>query len=438
MLRWFRDENGRPHWPVIGAVLALVLLLVIGGIALASSGKEDDTAGFGTPGPVGGGGGGIPSGGSGDTGGGTPPPDHFQEILGLATDTTDQVRNSVNTFWARFFPQWWPNIPYRAPSPVQSYRRGEVPPTACGGTPQNRSHNAFVCLKDDSISYELELIQEAYASDDSGPVAILAHEWYHHIQLLIGQEEKYTVSSELAADCGAGLYFQWAGKQGMLDMNDRVNAAYEFYKQGGKSTLWYRPGYHGTPEQRSAAFNTGFYGTVTDCYTIGTKPPLGETAVSASPFEQALLAGMKAEAAPLNDTNSYRITVEDSKTYAYVDGLEGVTSDPVATLHKNRGNVTTIEPNVRELVLSSDKADNATVVIADVLDTNLPKKANWSFAAEWYTYRNQGVVYDGIIFVLTTQRGGYQLIVQGPSVGQTRSPDVDFLAFQLIAGMRLP
>lgn len=84
----------------------------------------------------------------------------------------------------------------------------------------------------------------------------MAHEWAHHLQRMSAMPLRRVskVDQELQADCIAGVYMRWAGVPGStnpLKWN-------EFWRRIGSPT-------HGTSEQRFAAANTGYSGTLQDC-----------------------------------------------------------------------------------------------------------------------------------------------------------------------------
>ncbi|MDP9363734.1 MAG: neutral zinc metallopeptidase [Chloroflexota bacterium] len=103
------------------------------------------------------------------------------------------------------------------------------------------------------------------AGDDFAWTTIVAHEWAHHVQVLLGIPYG-GVGSELQADCLAGAYTQDAAARGVLDAND-VNEAYRLSALSGDAN-WLpqdAPGAHGSGGDRLGAFLNGYQGGVAGC-----------------------------------------------------------------------------------------------------------------------------------------------------------------------------
>ena len=90
---------------------------------------------------------------------------------------------------------------------------------------------------------------------------IVAHEYGHEVQDELGLFQKYgqqlpTMAFELQADCYAGTWAKSAYKENRLEDGDVQEALDAALAVGDFATN--NPGHHGTPEQREAAWNTGF------------------------------------------------------------------------------------------------------------------------------------------------------------------------------------
>ena len=129
--------------------------------------------------------------------------------------------SSANKTWAAYFQQL--GQPYAAPKLRFYENNGE---SGCGGA--QSAMGPFYCPQDQGIyldtSFFQELSQRFGASGDFAQDYVIAHEFGHHIQKLLGTSDKvndlqrrsneaqgnrYSVMLELQADCFAGV---WAAK----------------------------------------------------------------------------------------------------------------------------------------------------------------------------------------------------------------------------------
>ena len=90
---------------------------------------------------------------------------------------------------------------------------------------------------------------------------IVAHEYGHQIQDELGLFEQYgqqvpTMAFELQADCYAGAWANGASQEDRLEEGDVEEALDAALAVGDFDTA--NPGHHGTPEQRRAAWMSGF------------------------------------------------------------------------------------------------------------------------------------------------------------------------------------
>src|SRR3954447_24555954 len=124
----------------------------------------------------------------------------------------------LNTFWGDIFAA--AGVPYRAPSVVTL---DGPTTTACGDA--GPEGFAFYCPSDETIYYS----PAAFATHrlrfgDFAPIVVVAHEWGHHVQSLLGIVPEPGSSFELQADCLAGAYATNAAQQGLLDPGDVTEA----------------------------------------------------------------------------------------------------------------------------------------------------------------------------------------------------------------------
>jgi len=96
------------------------------------------------------------------------------------------------------------------------------------------------------------------AAGDFAVAYIVAHEYGHQVQDELGLFERGipTKNLELQADCYAGAWAKSADQANRLDPGDVDEAIEAALAVGDFNTS--NPGHHGTPEERSNAWQTGF------------------------------------------------------------------------------------------------------------------------------------------------------------------------------------
>lgn len=168
----------------------------------------------------------------------------------------------------------------------------DVVDTGCGRT--SSAVGPFYCPPDEKayidFSFYRELKSRFEAAGDFAQAYVIAHEIGHHLQNLLGTDDKvramsardkaraneYSVMQELQADCYAGVWGHEFAKTGRLEMGDpeeALNAA----TQIGDDRLQKRAGVevnsetwtHGSAEQRVRWFKKGFEtGQLATCDTF--------------------------------------------------------------------------------------------------------------------------------------------------------------------------
>jgi hypothetical protein len=149
------------------------------------------------------------------------------------------------------------------PATMCVYDGGAGGSGACGPySPQN----AFYCGADDSFGYDANLWNKlVQQSGDFAAVIVLAHEWGHLNQARLGifNLNLPTISTELHADCQAGIFAAYVQQVGYLDKGDLCEAFTTFCGLADPVGMpWFQPGAHGTCAQRETAFRTGFEGVI--------------------------------------------------------------------------------------------------------------------------------------------------------------------------------
>jgi len=130
-----------------------------------------------------------------------------------------------------------------------------------------------------------ELRREFKAPGDFAQAYVIAHEFGHHIQNLMGTMDKVqragdnnrlSVALELQADCYAGIWANFAAKQGRVETGDAEEAIRAAAAVGDDMIQKRTQGYvvpdsftHGTSQQRMQWFSKGMQsGDMKQCQTF--------------------------------------------------------------------------------------------------------------------------------------------------------------------------
>lgn len=183
----------------------------------------------------------------------------------------DPLHAHVDAFWAtRFASEGWE---YRSPAALTGF--SEAMDTPCG-IADPEVETAFYCVIDETIYYSAPFQELAISQiGDFGWVVIVAHEWGHHVQHLLGQDfapDSFRTGSEAPlpieqqADCLAGAYTDGAELSGWLDPGDVDEALIMTELAGDPSSAESTdPLAHGTAEERVAAFLSGYREGLSAC-----------------------------------------------------------------------------------------------------------------------------------------------------------------------------
>ena len=198
----------------------------------------------------------------------------------VATDFVDFVIKDVAQFWAAGFDAnalEWTYPQYLLLQGDERYTaactdgRGN---NAVVGNPDKDSgvSPAFYCDADDTVYLDLPWVldhiwrphagqdQQKRLGGDFGVATMIAHEMGHAVQHKIGIElplDATTVKPiELQADCLSGVWANSKFVDGTLEAGD-ITEAFEAEEDAGDYNF-YRPGHHGTPIERAAAWATGY------------------------------------------------------------------------------------------------------------------------------------------------------------------------------------
>jgi predicted metalloprotease len=207
--------------------------------------------------------------------------EHLRELIDFALSDASR-RGSIAAFWSTVFPTLSDEA-FREPSAYREYEAGRGPANGCLNSPAEATGNAFYCMLDESISWDIDLLRTMFGLfGDASTVAILAHEWGHHIQNVAGFP-LVDKAAELQADCYAGMYLRHLGDLGALDHEDSAEALALFHSIGddklapGELRDWFDADVHGDSQERTQAQGIGFVtGGVEYCraYTLwADRPP---------------------------------------------------------------------------------------------------------------------------------------------------------------------
>lgn len=223
---------------------------------------------------------------------------------------------ALDALWQTVFERGSVPAAYRSPTAVIGYRAGEIPESACAArtTVSYWLDNARYCEADRTILYDEDWLRNFEARFGAfAPAAILAHEWGHHIQALIGSS---VVSNqfELQADCFAGMFLAASEEvePGRYEIGDNLGAALKtFFDIGNaeyEASEWFAAGEHGSRSQRMMAFGTGYLpvlGGLPWCYGYRDFKP--QDVASIGPYRLLNLPGR----AELSDGGAYAILADD-------------------------------------------------------------------------------------------------------------------------------
>ena len=186
------------------------------------------------------------------------------------------VTNDVQIYWTDALPQFY-NTAYRQTETV--WFEGGVS-TGCGQA--SSQTGPFYCPADDLVYIDLGFLQQLEEqlvgeTNDLAEQYILAHEYGHHVQNILGfnaqvqqaqrndpgRANQYSVALELQADCYAGV---WVGARNVLEnpaeLDEAIAAAEgvgdDRIQQQTQGRIDKESWTHGSAEQRKSWFLQGF------------------------------------------------------------------------------------------------------------------------------------------------------------------------------------
>jgi len=202
-----------------------------------------------------------------------------------------KVYNVADTVWSQEFARR--GAPYQKPRLV--FFNGGTQ-TGCGGA--SSSTGPFYCPADQELYFDLDFLQQLQdqfgAQGQFAQAYIVAHEYGHHLQTLLGTEPKvraaqernpslanrYSVALELQADCYAGVWAKLADQSQQNGINltqDNIAEAQKAAAAVGDDRIQQETQgrvnpesfTHGTAQQRKDWFTTGYTsGDIDRCDTF--------------------------------------------------------------------------------------------------------------------------------------------------------------------------
>jgi predicted metalloprotease len=178
-----------------------------------------------------------------------------------ADNLTASVLADIDAYWAGEFAANGDDYYAASNVPVS-----DVVYSSCGQFGPYDNPAAF-CPLDDTVYYSVPLSQEIHTNvGDFAWITVLAHEWGHHVQLLLGIEPELTIDRELQADCFAGAYAQRALQQGFLQEGDVTEAMVINIMSGDPIEMEeMADGAHGSSDYRVTSFMEGYFGGSSAC-----------------------------------------------------------------------------------------------------------------------------------------------------------------------------
>jgi hypothetical protein len=172
----------------------------------------------------------------------------------------------IDRFWQNIFLQT--GLEYESMDDIVGVTE-EPYATGCGLEEDISQYAIYYCTLDETVYYDPDFRdQVVVATGTYGFTTIIAHEWGHHIQTLLGvdvtldpevREGLYPIELELQADCLAGIYAQDAIALDLIDRDD-ITSAISITGLSGDApgTAWNDVDAHGNAAQRVQSFLTGY------------------------------------------------------------------------------------------------------------------------------------------------------------------------------------
>jgi predicted metalloprotease len=180
-----------------------------------------------------------------------------------AQSPADVVLTDLNSFWSSEFANaetdyWTPGIVVL----------GEPVETSCGTLSAEFGPGAY-CTANGTLYHSPSWFQTFESSGhDFALMTVLAHEWGHHIQLVLGIQWRADKEYELQADCLAGVYARHAEQQGLAPAGALADSIRLSALSGDVGALPQDAPEHGSGAERAIAFINGYEWGSSGCNII--------------------------------------------------------------------------------------------------------------------------------------------------------------------------
>ena len=206
------------------------------------------------------------------------------------TGTEDPNRRFVGAVMGSLEDAWKQKLPQQSRARYQDPKlvlfTGQIS-SACGYA--SSASGPFYCPGDQKLYLDFqffdELKREFRSPGDFAQAYVIAHEFGHHIQNLMGtmdrvqqagNNNRLSVALELQADCYAGIWANYAQSQGLVEAGDAEEAIRAASAVGDDMIQKRTQGYvvpdsftHGSSQQRITYFTKGFQtGDMRQCQTL--------------------------------------------------------------------------------------------------------------------------------------------------------------------------
>jgi len=200
------------------------------------------------------------------------------------------VENSLVDYWGNALAQQSPNARFRPEAAIVTFSGSTT--SGCGQA--SSGMGPFYCPTDQTIYFDPSFFHDILQQQLNGPSGafvepyVIAHEFGHHIQNLLGTMRKVktqqgpnsdSVRLELQADCYAGVWGFYSQKRGIIDAKDIESGLRAAAAVGDDQIQKRTQGYvvpdsftHGSAEERTRWFRTGLQsGDPRDCNTFNAR-----------------------------------------------------------------------------------------------------------------------------------------------------------------------
>lgn len=253
----------------------------------------------------------------------------------------DGVSGRLGTYWPPALASVSIGSLYDPLTGVTSYE-GAPQQSGCGPL---STENAWYCSTDKHIYYDDNFLRAMYQTTGmAGPTVLMAHEYGHHIQSIMGLPQ-FSVQAELQADCLAGMFFgQMQPPAGEPDLRYAGATIFWLGDDDYRASEWFERDVHGAPSWRSKAFLDGMLGEGAYCrdyeswtergtFTLGTYRWLPAPAIEVRESDGGvLIATLRGRAAYLAP---YAAPPAETTALAYLpavfDGWLGTDFTPVGS-----------------------------------------------------------------------------------------------------------